>query len=94
VPRPGRGSSGDHRGLAHQWGARERSELAFDNQKKKENHTNPGPSSQARLTSSQQSHLAKLRHAEPGVHETWDAPGMGIGGGAGWRNCRLAIRRR
>ena len=29
----------------------------------------PGP-----VTSSQQSHLAKLRHTEPGVHETRDAP--------------------
>ena len=29
----------------------------------------PGP-----VTSSQQSHLAKLRHTKPGVHETRDAP--------------------
>ena len=29
----------------------------------------PGP-----VASSQQSHLAKLRHTEPGVHETRDAP--------------------
>ena len=29
---------------------------------------------QGPVTSSQQSHLAKLRHTEPGVHETRDAP--------------------
>ena len=29
----------------YQWDARERSELPFDNQRKKENQTNPGPGS-------------------------------------------------
>jgi len=51
------------------------SELAFDSQKKRrKNYTNAGPGS-GPVTSSQQSHLAKLRHTEPGVHETRDAPG-------------------
>jgi len=34
----------------------------------------PGP-----VTSSQQSHLAKLRHTKPGVHETRDAPAAVVG---------------
>jgi hypothetical protein len=37
------------------------------------NYTNPGLGT-GPVTSSQQSHLAKLRHTEPGVHETRDAP--------------------
>src|SRR6516164_6884171 len=54
--------------------AREQGELAFDNQKGKGKITQiqvraPGP-----VASSQQSHLAKLRHTEPGVHETRDTP--------------------
>jgi hypothetical protein len=54
--------------------AGERSELAFDNQKEEGKITQiqvraPGP-----VASSQQSHLAKLLHTEPGVHETRDAP--------------------
>jgi hypothetical protein len=48
-------------------------ELAFDSQKKRKNYTNPGRAP-GQVTSSQQSHLAKLRHTKPGVHETRDAP--------------------
>ena len=43
------------------------------------NYTNPGPGT-GPVTSSQQSHLAKLRHTELGVHETRDAP-------KSWRAC-------
>ena len=55
-------------------GRQEQSELAFDNQKRKGKITQiqvraPGP-----VASSQQSHLAKLRHTKPGVHETRDTP--------------------
>ncbi|HEX3139459.1 MAG TPA: hypothetical protein VHQ87_05360, partial [Rhizobacter sp.] len=55
--------------------AGEQSELGFDKQKKEENYTIPGPGT-GPVTSSQQSHLAKLRHTEPGVHETRDAPAV------------------
>ena len=46
--------------------------------KEEENYTNPGLGT-GPVTSSQQSHLAKLRHTEPGVHETRDAPDILVG---------------
>ena len=55
-------------------GRRGRSELAFDSQKRKEKLHKFRPGLPGPVTSSQQSHLAKLRHTEPGVHETRDAP--------------------
>ena len=50
------------------------SELAFDNQKRGGKITQMQARAQGPVASSQQSHLAKLRHTEPGVHETRDAP--------------------
>jgi len=55
--------------------AGEQDELAFDTQKRKEKLHKSGSGLPGPVTSSQQSHLAKLRHTEPGVHETRDAPG-------------------
>ena len=52
------------------------SELAFDNQKRGGKITQMQARAQGPVASSQQSHLAKLRHTEPGVHETRDAPSL------------------
>ena len=76
-PWPGARRAGSRGGQQYP-DASERSELAFDNTTRRKNYTNPG-----QVTSSQQSHLARLCHTKPGVHETRDAPSEPIMPAAG-----------